>query len=166
MDSCIEESGGCYPWQGQEGFWTLSWGIYSRRRHQRADGATQRVMVVACNLGTSDKCLAAGQPASFPHTCSENYYRAPPGTAPREGRKGDGKVHIDEGGSSWVWKVQTQTGEQESLWLVKVVLCMYIKVCICMPVYAVYFAFLETSENYFLLPARNLHPVIILNNCN
>lgn len=89
---------------------------------------------------------------------------APPGTAPGEGRKGEGKVHIDEIGSLWAWKVQTQTGEQERLWLGKVALCMYINIHICMPVYAVYLAFLRTSENYFYLPARKLHPVIILDN--
>lgn len=101
LDSCVQEPGRCCPWQGQEGFWTLSWGIFSRRRHQRADGATQKLMVVACNLGTSDKCLAAAQPPSFPHIWSENNYPGPT-LAQLLGKAGRvrGKTHIDKIGSS------------------------------------------------------------------
>jgi len=31
---------------------------------------------------------------------------------------------------------------------------------------AVYFAFLRTNEKYFFLPARKLHPFIILKKCD
>lgn len=61
--SCIEQPGECCPLQGQKGFGVLSLGICGRREHWRAVGATQKVMAVACNLGTSHKHLAASQSA-------------------------------------------------------------------------------------------------------
>lgn len=99
--SCIQEPGECCPQQDQKGFWVLSLEIYSRRLHRRADGATQKVMAVARDLGTTDKDLAAGQSASVRHTCSENSYHVPPlAQLSGEGRKGEGEIHIDEIGSS------------------------------------------------------------------
>lgn len=54
-------------------------------------------MGFACDLGTSDKHLAAGQSVSFPHTCSENSYHVrPTGTATGEGKKSENKIHRDD----------------------------------------------------------------------
>lgn len=107
--SCIKQPGGCCPWQGQKGFGVPSLEIYGRRKHWRADGAIQKVMVVTCNLGTSDKHLAASQSAWFPHTCLGNSYHLPlTGRPTEEGRKCEGKICVNEVGSSWVQKVQAQ----------------------------------------------------------